>query len=293
MADEPTQRRLAAILAADVVGFSRMMEADETGTMAALKARRKDVLNPLVAKHHGRIFKVTGDGVLVEFASAVNAVQCAVDLQQGMAGANAGQPEDRHIILRIGVNLGDVMVEGSDLYGDSVNIAARLETLAEPGGICLSAMVHQNVKTKLDLAFEDFGEQPFKNIAEPVRAFRVRLGRIVISASRAKGALALPDKPSIAILPFDNLSDDGEQQYFSDGIAEDFITDLSKLSGLFVIARNSAFGYRGKSVNVREVSRDLGVRYVLEGSVRKAGNRVRITTQLIDGLTGGHLWAER
>src|SRR5262245_59663526 len=208
MAEERFQRRLAAILAADVVGFSRLMEADEADTMAALKARRKQVLEPLVAKHAGRVFKVTGDGVLVEFASAVNAVQCAVDLQQGMTAANSGQPEDRHVVLRIGVNLGDVMVEGGDLYGDGVNIAARLEAIAEPEGICLSAMIHQNVKAKLDLAFEDLGEQRLKNIAEPIRAFRVRLEAIAGPTTRPAGALPLPDKPSIAVLPFQNMSGD-------------------------------------------------------------------------------------
>jgi TolB-like protein/Flp pilus assembly protein TadD len=284
-------RRLAAILAADVVGFSRLMEADEAGTLAALKARRKTVLEPLVAKHAGRVFKITGDGVLVEFASAVNAVQCAVELQKAFADSNKDVPDNRQIVLRIGVNLGDVMVEGGDLYGDGVNIAARLEELAEPGTVCVSHKVREEIGRKLELDFDDLGERRLKNIDAPIRVSRLR-GGAGEQAARLP-LLPLPDKPSIAILPFDNLSGDPEQQYFSDGIAEDVITDLSKLSGLFVIARNSAFAYRGKNVNVRQASRELGVRYVLEGSVRKAGNRVRIAAQLIDGTTGGHLWAER
>ncbi|MGH6933334.1 MAG: adenylate/guanylate cyclase domain-containing protein [Dongiaceae bacterium] len=289
MTEERTQRRLAAILAADIVGYSRLMEVDESGTLAALKARRREVLNPLVTKHQGRIFKMTGDGVLVEFGSAVNAVQCAVDLQQGMAMANRGQPEDRQIVLRIGVNLGDVMVEGSDLYGDGINVAARLENLADPGGICLSAMVHQNVKTKLDLAFEDLGEQRFKNIAEPVRAYRVTGTQAVTVAAPE----LVTDKPSIAVLPFTNMSGDPEQEYFSDGITEDIITELSRFRSLFVIARNSSFQYKGKNVDVRRVARELGVKYVVEGSVRKMANRVRITAQLIDTASGNHLWSER
>jgi len=293
MAEERIQRRLAAILAADVVGYSRLMETDEAGTMAALKARRRQVLEPLVTKHHGRVFKATGDGVLVEFASAVNAVQCAVDLQSGMAKADGDQPEDRRIVLRIGVNLGDIMAEGGDLYGDGVNVAARLESIAEPGGICLSAMVHQNVKTKLALAFEDMGEQRFKNIAEPIRAFRIRLAPIAVPALRTVGALALPDKPSIAVLPFQNMSGDPEQEYFADGMVEDIITALSRFNALFVIARNSSFTYKGHAVDVKQVGRDLGVRYVLEGSVRKSGNRVRITGQLVDTSSGAHLWADR
>ncbi len=293
MAEERTQRRLVAILAADVVGYSRLMERDEAGTLAALKLRQKEVLKPLVAKHRGRVFKVAGDSVLVEFASAVNAVQCAVDLQQGMAAANDGQPDDRHIVLRIGVNLGDLMVEGSDLYGDGINIAARLEAIAEPQGICLSAMVYQNVKSKLDLAFDDLGEQHFKNIAEPVRVFRVRLDRVAAPVSRPAGALPLPEKPSIAVLPFQNMSGDPAQEYFADGVVEEIITALSRFRGLFVIARNSSFVYKGRAADVKQVGRELGVRYVLEGSVRKAGSKVRITGQLIDAATGAHLWADR
>jgi TolB-like protein/Tfp pilus assembly protein PilF len=289
MVELRAQRRLAAILAADVVGYSRLMESDEDGTLAALKSRRKDVLDPLVAKHQGRIFKTTGDGVLVEFSSAVNAVQCAVDLQKGMAAANSGQPEARHIVLRMGVNLGDVMVEGSDLYGDGINVAARLENLAEPGGICLSAMVHQNVKTKLDLVFEDLGEQRFKNIAEPVRTYRVT-GTQAVTVAAPK---PVTDKPSIAVLPFTNMSGDPEQEYFSDGITEDIITELSRFRNLLVVARNSSFTVKGQAVDVKEVGRKLGARYVVEGSVRKVGNRVRITAQLLEAATGNHLWAER
>jgi adenylate cyclase len=294
MAEERARRRLAAILAADVVGYSRLAAADEAGTLAVLKARRRDVLVPLVARHRGRIFKIAGDGVLIEFGSAVDAVQCAVDLQQGMAAANDGQPDERHIVLRIGINLGDVMVEGSDLYGDGVNIAARLESLADPGGICLSAMIHQNVKTKLNLSFEDIGEQRLKNIAEPVRTFRIHLGSTAAAAvPRAAGALPLPDKPSIAVLPFTNMSGEPEQEHFSDGISEDIITALSKLSKLFVVARNSTFTYKGRPIDVKQVGREQGVRYVLEGSVRRGGNRLRITAQLIDAVSGHHLWAQR
>jgi adenylate cyclase len=288
MVEERAQRRLAAILAADVVGYSRLMEVDEAGTLAALKLRRKDVLAPLVAKHQGRIFKTNGDGVLVEFASAVNAVQCAVDLQSGMAAANGNQPDERRIVLRIGVNLGDVMVEGNDLYGDVVNVAARLESLAEPGGILISNTAHDHIGTKIKIAFEDLGAQMLKNIVQPVRAYRVT-GTPVITITPAK---VTTDKPSIAVLPFDNMSGDSEQQYFSDGITEDIITELSRFRSLFVIARNSAFQYRDKAADVRRVARELGVQYVVEGSVRKAGSRLRITAQLIEAATGNHLWAE-
>ena len=247
-------RRLAAILAADVVGFSRLMEADEAATMAALKLRRRDVLDPLVARHQGRVFKTTGDGVLVEFASAVNAVQCAVDLQRGMAAANEGQPEDRQIILRIGVNLGDVMVESGDLYGDGVNIAARLEGIAEPGGILVSGTAHDHIGSKVKVSFEDIGTQTLKNIAQPVRAYRVTdTPAVVVAATRPAS-----DKPSIAVLPFTNMSGDPEQEYFSDGISEDIITELSKFRSLFVISRNSAFAFKGQSISVREISRKLG-----------------------------------
>jgi len=289
MAEERTQRRLAAILAADVVGYSRLMEQDEAGTLAAIKVRRKEVLEPLVAQHRGRIFKVTGDGVLVEFASAVNAVQCAVDLQQRMAAANSGQQDDHHIVLRIGVNLGDVLVEGGDLFGDGVNIAARLEALAEAGGILVSGTAYDHVGTKVKVGFEDMGAQALKNIAVPVRAFRVT-GTPAVAVNRPKAGI---DKPSIAVLPFTNMSGDPEQDHFCDGLVEDIITTLSKLVGLRVIARNSSFVYKGRAIDVREAARQLGVRYVLEGSVRKSGSRVRIIAQLIDATDGAHVWAER
>ena len=290
MAEDRVQRRLAAILAADVVGYSRLMEADEAGTLSVLKARRKEIVEPLIAKHHGRIFKVTGDGLLVEFSSAINAVQCAVDLQQGMATANGGQPGDRHIVLRVGVNLGEMMVEGSDLYGDGINIAARLEALAEPGGICVSAKLRDEIGRKLDLIFDDLGERTLKNISSPLRVYGVRLGT---EPAAPRPSLALPDRPSIAVLPFQNMSGDPEQEYFADGMVEEIITALSRMKWLFVIARNSSFTYKGRAVDVKQVGRELGVRYVLEGSVRKAASKVRITGQLIDAATGTHLWADR
>ena len=289
MAEAPVQRRLAAILAADVVGYSRLMGEDEAGTLAALKARRKDVLEPLVNCHRGRIFKVTGDGVLVEFGSAVSAVQCAVDLQQGMAAANADLPQDRCIVLRIGVNIGDVMVEGSDLYGDGVNIAARLEAIAEPNGILVSGTAYDYVRNKVKVAFNDLGAQNLKNIAEPVRVYRV-IGTPTVSVAVPKSAA---DKPSIAVLPFTNMSGDPEQEYFSDGITEDIITEISRFRNLLVIARNSSFIYKGAPVSIAKVARELGVTYILEGSVRRSGNRVRITAQLIDAQVGSHIWAER
>jgi TolB-like protein/class 3 adenylate cyclase/tetratricopeptide (TPR) repeat protein len=283
------ERRLAAILAADVVGYSRLMEEDEAGTLAALKARRKDVLQPLVVRHRGRIFKTTGDGVLIEFGSAVNAVQCAIELQEAMATANTGLPEDRRIVLRIGVNLGDIIVEGGDLYGDGVNIAARLEGLAEPGGIMVSATAYDHVAGKVKAGFGDQGLQSLKNIAQPLRVYRVT----GIPAVPPVLFHATPDKPSIAVLPFINMSGDPEQEYFSDGIVEEIITELSRFQSLFVIARSSSFTYKGRAVEVKQVGRELGVRYVLEGSVRKAGNRVRISGQLVETSTGAHLWADR
>jgi TolB-like protein len=291
MAEERTQRRLAAILAADVVGYSRLMEADEAGTLAALKSRRKNVLDPLLARHRGRIVKTTGDGVLVEFASAVNAVQCAIELQKEMTAANGGVPDDRQIWLRIGVNLGDVVVEGSDLFGDGVIVAARLEALADSGAICVSGKVHDEVRGKLALAFEDLGEREIKNIARPIRVFQIR-GGPAPSADVAAG-IASSSKPSIAILPFINMSGDPEQQYFSDGITEDIITELSRYRSLLVIARNSCFQFRGSWVDLPAVRRALGVRYIVEGSVRKAGNRIRVTAQLIDAVSQSHLWAEK
>ena len=337
MAVPRAERRLAAILTADVVGYSRLMGADEAGTLARLKARRREFIEPTIAEHHGRIVKLMGDGALVEFASVVDAVRCAVLIQRGMAERNAGIPKDRRIAFRIGINLGDIIIDGDDIYGDGVNVAARLEALAEPGGIFVSRTVRDHVRDKLPLALDDLGEHQVKNIARPVRVFRVLadagavgqaagrakaplpwrfaalLAAVVILAAAALGValwlrpwdsaidavsntdpvLPLPDKPSIAVLPFANLSDDAEQDYFADGLTDDLITDLSKISGLFVIARNSVFAYEGEPADVRRVARELGVRYVLEGSVRRAGDRVRINAQLIDGATGNHLWAER
>jgi adenylate cyclase len=283
------ERRLAAIVAVDVVGYSRLMELDETGTLGVLKARRKEVLEPLVAQHQGRIFKVAGDGVLVEFASAVNAVECAVGLQRSMAAANAGLPDERHIVLRVGVNLGDIIVEGSDLYGEGVNIAARLETMAEPGGVLVSGTAFDHVRNKVDASFDELGAQTLKNIAEPVRAYRVT-GTPIIQATAAKTGT---DKPSVVVLPFANMSGDAEQEFFSDGITEDIITDLSKASALSVVARNTGFTFKGKAVDICKIAKLLHVSYVLEGSVRKAGGRVRISAQLIDGRIGDHVWAER
>ena len=291
MAKERFQRRLAAVLVADVVGYSRLMEADEAGTLSLLKERRKNVLEPVVREHGGRVVKVMGDGVLIEFASAVNAVKAALELQAKMAQANADLPEARRPVLRIGINLGDVIGEGSDIYGDGVNIAARLEALAEPGGVCISAKIHDEVKGKIQTAFFDAGEQQLKNVATPVRVYRAGTGKTDVSVPWP--ALALPDKPSIAVLPFQNMSNDPEQEYFADGMVEEIITALSRFGGLFVIARNSSFVYKGRAVDVKQVGRELGVRYVLEGSVRKAGNKVRITGQLIDVASGAHLWAER
>ncbi len=289
------ERRLAAILAADVVGYTRLMGEDEVGTLNALKAHRGEFVDPTFARYRGRIVKLMGDGALVEFASAVDAVTCAAELQRGMAGRNADVPERQRITFRIGINLGDVMVEGDDLYGDGVNVAARLEGLAEPGGICLSAKVYDEVGSKLDLAFEDMGKQQVKNIDEPLQVWRwVPDGSVVAGrAEKIDGSLSSPRKPSIAVLPFDNMSGDPEQEYFSDGITEDVITELSRFRQLSVIARNSSFQYKGQSLNVQDVGRELRVEYVIEGSVRKAGNRVRVTAQLIEVASGSHLWAER
>jgi adenylate cyclase len=288
MENQRTERKLAAILAADVVGYSRLMGHDEEGTLRRLKAHLGELVEPHIAAHRGRIVKRTGDGLLVDFASAVEAVRCAVAIQAGMADRNRAAQDDSRIEFRIGINLGDVIIEGDDIYGDGVNIAARLEALADPGGIFVSRAVRDSVRDKLGIVLEDLGEKPVKNIARPVRVFRI---------GRADGAEpappALPDKPSIAVLPFANMSGDAEQEYFTDGISEDLITDLSKVSALFVIARNSSFTYKGKAVKVQEIGRELGVRFVLEGSIRKAGNRVRITAQLVDTQSGGHLWAER
>ncbi len=291
MARDEVERKLAAILAADVVGYSRLMGADEEGTLKALKRHRAEVIEPKVAEHHGRIVKTTGDGILVEFMSVVDAMRCAVEVQGAMAERNHDVPEERRIVFRLGVNLGDVIADEGDIYGDGVNVAARLEGLAEPGGICISRAVRDQVRDKMPLSLEDLGEQSVKNIARPVRAFRVVLAPEPRAGAAA--ALELPDKPSIAVLPFANMSGDAEQEYFADGISEDIITELSRFNSLFVIARNSSFAYKGRNVKVQEVARDLGVKYVVEGSVRKAGNRVRVTAQLIEAASGNHLWAER
>jgi adenylate cyclase len=287
------QRRLAAILAADVVGYSRLMGADEAGTLERLKAHRAELIDPSIARHNGRIVKLMGDGALVEFASVVDALLCAVEIQKGMAERNAGGAQESEIAFRVGINMGDVIVDGEDIYGDGVNVAARLEGLAEPGGVCLSGTAYETAHNKLDLAFEDMGEQRLKNIEKPVRVYRVRVSGGPAESAAVAGALVLPDKPSLAVLPFANMSADPEQEFFADGIAEDIITELSKFRSLFVIARNSSFAFKGQSVDVKDVSGKLGVRYLVEGSVRRAGNRVRITAQLIDAVDDKHLWAER
>ena len=297
MATERVERKLTTILVADVVGYSRLMGEDEVGTLSALKAHRKELIEPKEAQYHGRTIKLMGDGALQEFSSVVEAVQFAIEVQLAMRERNAAIPEDRRIVYRIGINLGDVIVEEDDIYGDGVNVAARLESLAKPGGICLSRAARDQVRDRMDIVLEDLGEVEVKNIARPVRCFAVRLDddneRLRKTAMQHGHAPALPDKPSIAVLPFDNLSGDPEQDYFADGMVEDIITALSQLDQLFVIARNSSFTYKGRSVDVRQVSGELGVRYVLEGSVRKAGNRIRITGQLIEGASGAHLWANR
>ena len=288
-------RRLAAILATDVVGYTRLIRADEEGTIAALKSLRADLIDPKIAAHHGRIVKLMGDGMLAEFPSVVDAVRAAVETQQAVAEHNSVLPEDKRIEFRVGINLADVVIDGGDIHGDGVNIAARLEGMAEPGGICISGMVYEGVRDRIDIPFEDLGEQEVKNIDRPVRVWRWTAGAGLAASVSAKmdEPLPLPDKPSIAVLPFDNMSADPDQEYFSDGITEDIITELSRFPTLFVIARNSTFSYKGKSVDVKQVARELGVQYVLEGSIRRAGKRVRITAQLIDKETGGHVWAER
>ena len=282
-------RRLAAIIAADVAGYSRLMGADEEGTLAELKAIRRELSDPKVREHRGRIVNTTGDGLLIEFASVVDAVRCAVDVQRAMAERNADVPSDRRIELRMGINLGDIIKDGRDIFGDGVNVAARLEALAEPGGICVSRVVRDQVRDKLAFSFEDMGEQQVKNIARPVHVYRV----LIDKPASAKALLPLPGKPSIAVLPFQNMTGDAEQDYFVDGVVEEIITAISRLPWLFVIARNSSFTYKGRAVDVKQVARELGVRYVLEGSVRKGGNKVRITGQLIDAASGAHIWADR
>jgi adenylate cyclase len=292
-------RRLAAIVAADVAGYSRLMGLDEVGTARTLREHRA-VTDALVSKHGGRIVKTTGDGVLLEFPSVVDAVECAVAMQAVMAERNQGVPEDRRMLYRMGINLGDILIEGEDILGDGVNIAARLEGIAKPGGICISSTAYDHVRGKVEVEFADLGEQTLKNIDRPVRAYVAKMeghprmvAPDVTSRPEAQKLLALPDKPSIAVLPFQNMSGDPEREYFADGVVEDIITVLSRFKSLFVIARNSSFTYKGKAVDIKQVGREFGVRYVLEGSVRKSAGKVRIAGQLIDSATGAHVWANR
>jgi adenylate cyclase len=296
------ERRLAAILAADVVGYSRLMGADEVGTLRALKAIRRELANPAIADHHGRVVKTTGDGILIEFGSVVDAVACAVSIQRAMIARNTSVAEDKQIVFRIGINLGDIIIDEGDIHGDGVNVAARLETLAQPGGIWVSKAARDQVRDKLDISFEDLGEQQLKNITRPVRVYRVRLEQSAAAESGGNAAalmtnkpsIAVPtNKPSIAVLPLANMSGDPDQEFFADGLTEDIITDLSRFRDLLVISRNSTFVHKGKAVKVQEVAREFGVDYVLEGSVRKVGDRVRVTVQLIDGQTDRHIWADR
>jgi adenylate cyclase len=292
-------RRLAAILAADVAGYSRLMGADEEGTHERLKAHRRELVDPKIGEHSGRIVKTTGDGMLVEFPSVVDAVRCAAELQRAMVDREAGMPEDRRIRFRIGINLGDVIVEDDDIFGDGVNVAARLEALAEPGGLCISRTVRDHIRDKLPFAFEDLGEQSVKNIARPVRVYALRPE--AVAALPAPTVLPVPPIPqpavvprlSIVVLPFTNLGNDPEQQYFADGITEDLTTDLSRIADMFVISRNTAFTYKDKRIDTKQIGRELGVRYVLEGSVRRSGNHIRVNAQVIDAETDAHLWAER
>ena len=295
MAEGRTERRLAAILAADVVGYSRLIRADEEGTLDRLKALRNKIIDPKVAEHNGRIVKLMGDGMLAEFASVVDAVGAAIEAQRSITEHNAGLPEEKRIEFRVGINLADVVIDGDDIQGDGVNVAARLEGLADPGGICVSGGVYDQVRDRVDAPFEDMGKQEVKNIDRPMQVWRWAADTPTAAPNSEKKSepLSLPDKPSIAVLPFDNMSGDPEQEYFSDGITDDIITDLSKVSGLFVIARNSTFVYKGRAVDLKHVARELGVRYVLEGSIRRAGGKVRINAQLIDATSGSHLWAER
>ncbi|MBR1236510.1 adenylate/guanylate cyclase domain-containing protein [Bradyrhizobium sp. AUGA SZCCT0182] len=296
LSSEHVERRLAAILAADVAGSCRLIGIDEEGTLARLKALRRTIFDPKIAEHHGRVVKNTGDGAIAEFASVVDAVRCADEIQRGMAEQNIDVPHDKQIELRIGIHVGDIIIEENDIFGDGVNIAVRLEGTAEPGGISISDDARRQIRGKVDVSFEDLGSQSLKNIAEPMRVWRVPYGRTVPAVPNrwpVDETLALPNKPSIAVLPFTNLSSDPEQEYFADGMVDDIITALSHFKALFVIARNSSFTYKGRAVDVKQIGRELGVRYVLEGSVRKAANRVRITGQLVDAATGAHLWAER
>jgi len=299
MDEARVDRRLAAIFAGDIAGYSRLMGADEEGTLHQLKAHRKELVDPKITEHRGRIVKTTGDGMLVEFVSVVDAVRCAVDIQRGMVERNASVPADKRIEFRIGINVGDIIIDGDDIFGDGVNVAARLEALSDPGGVMVSRNVFDQVRDKLSFGFEDMGEQTVKNIARPIGVHRISIladaAPIVFKSAAvvAKTEVSSADRPSIAVLPFANMSGDHEQEYFADGISEDIITGLSKLRWFFVIARNSSFACKGEAVDVKRVARELGVRYVLEGSVRKSGNRVRITAQLIDAATGNHIWADR
>lgn len=295
MAEGRVQRRLVAILAADVVGYSRLIRVDEDGTLSRLKALRRALIEPKITEHGGRVVKLMGDGMLAEFASVVDAVRSASEVQLAVAELNEGLPDHERIVFRVGINLGDVVIEGDDIHGDGVNVAARLEGLAEPGGMCISGAVYDQVRNRSDLVFEDMGEQSVKNIDEPVRAWRwapVGGARAEVLPIVAQ-PLTLPDKPSIAVLPFDNMSGSPDQEFFADGMAEDIITALSRMPWFFVIARNSSFTFKGRAVDVKQVANELGVQYVLEGSVRRSGNRLRITAQLIDALSGNHVWAER
>ena len=291
MSPDRVERRLAAIMAADVAGYSRLIEVDEEGALGRLKALRAEIIDPKIAEHRGRIVKTTGDGLLVEFASVVDALRCAAELQAAVAETNSSLPLERRIDFRIGIHQGDIVVEDGDIFGDGVNVAARLEGLAEPGGICVSSRVQEDAAGRLDLAFQDLGEQNLKNIARPIRAYRVLSKGFPTATARAP--LPLPDKPSIAVLPFQNIGGDPEQEVFADGMVEDITTALSKLRWFFVIARNSSLAYKGRAVDVKQVGRELGVRYVLEGSVRRGGTRLRITAQLVEAETGNHVWAER
>ena len=298
MSEERVERRLAAILAADIAGYSRLMGVDEEGTLRQLKVHRKELVDRKITEHRGRIVKTTGDGMLVEFVSVVDAVRCAVDVQRSMAERNSNEPAETRIEFRIGINVGDIIIDGDDIFGDGVNVAARMETLADPGGIMVSGIVHDQVRDKLSFSFEDLGEQTVKNIARPIGVHRVQIAAPELPATRgaapaAQAVAAASDRPSIAVLPFQNMSGDPEQDYFIDGIVEDIITALSRNHALLVIARNSTFTYKGRAADVKKVGRELGVRYVLEGSVRKSADRVRVTGQLINVSTGAHLWADR
>ncbi|MEE9589343.1 MAG: adenylate/guanylate cyclase domain-containing protein, partial [Hyphomicrobiaceae bacterium] len=297
MAKREVQRRLAAIVSADVVAYTRLMERDEAGTHARLKARFTKLVEPKIAEHGGRVVKLMGDGLLAEFPSVVDAVNWAVEVQTKVAELSAEEPDEQQIEYRVGVNLGDVIVDGDDIFGDGVNVAARLQEIAEPGGVCISEKVQTEVRGKLNVELVDGGTQTVKNVRDPLRIWRWSPGQVEASDAAlrplAGEPLVLPDKPSIAVMPFDNMSGDPEQEYFADGMAEDIITALSRMPWFFVIARNSSFTYKGHAVDVKQVARELGVQYVLEGSVRKGGNRLRITAQLIDAMTGKHVWAER